>query len=185
MTNLANIRVDSLRGRSRQFSFAEPVAAFEALAELAETGQVQFVDPVAGTLKALMAGELIEIDGQLTVQVEQPCSRCLAPVCDDLAVDVSLAYVRAGEDATDDHESERELSSEELGLIPYHGDEIDLHPELAQEIIMALPQRPLCKEECRGLCPVCGGDLNQIDCNCQPPLFHAGLAVLKNFKAEE
>ena len=66
----------------------------------------------------------------------------------------------------------------------YTGTEIDLRPDIEQEIIMALPQQQLCAEDCRGLCPSCGIDLNQGQCDCERPVFHTGLAALKNFRIE-
>ena len=85
--------------------------------------------------------------------------------------------------ASDDLE-EIELSLRDMELIPFTGDEIDPTPELAQELILALPQAVLCRDDCAGLCPVCGGDLNVTSCNCEAPLFHEGLARLKGLKID-
>jgi uncharacterized protein len=79
-------------------------------------------------------------------------------------------------------EEERELTENEVGLIPFEGDTIDLHDAIEQELVMALPLHPLCREECAGLCPVCGVDLNRQRCACTPPQLHGALAALRNFK---
>ena len=62
------------------------------------------------------------------------------------------------------------------------GPELDLLPDVEQEIVMSLPQQPLCKASCLGLCHSCGCNLNQGSCNCEAPILHPGLAALKNFK---
>ena len=82
-------------------------------------------------------------------------------------------------------EEEVELGEDDLGLIGYSGEEIDLDAELAQEVIMALPQQFICSEECAGLCPVCGENQNQVECGCERPVFNSGLAALKGFKVKE
>ena len=61
------------------------------------------------------------------------------------------------------------------------GDVIDLDEILREQIILALPMYPRCSPECRGLCPVCGIDLNQETCDCQRDEIDPRLAVLKTF----
>ena len=51
-------------------------------------------------------------------------------------------------------------------MIPFTGEELDLCEAVQEQVIMALPVRPLCREDCRGLCPVCGADLNEESCTC-------------------
>jgi uncharacterized protein len=72
-----------------------------------------------------------------------------------------------------------ELSKEDLEECYYSGDMIDLDEILREQIILALPMYPRCVEECRGLCPVCGVDLNKETCDCQRDEVDPRLAVLK------
>lgn len=175
------IRLESLRDRPRRLTFAEPAEAFPALCELASRGEAVFRGTVEIDLVAALVGSLVEVEGTLACAVELPCSRCLVPAEQRLQLSVALSFSRrAHVDA--EVADERELTADEVGLIPFDGDEIDLRPALEQELLMALPQHPLCREECAGLCQVCGADLNQRRCACDPPVFHAGLAALRNFK---
>lgn len=178
------IQIDKLKRRPRQIVLDEQATDFPVLRELIEQGTVTFKQTVSGTLEAIWAGDVIEVTGSLATRVTTPCSRCLVPVVSPLDIQVVLCY--AGKD---DEEStvdvEFEIQSEELGLIPYSGPEIDLRPDLDQEIIMALPQQPLCLEMCQGLCPVCGCNLNQSRCDCEAPVFHAGLAALQSYKVKQ
>lgn len=179
------IRVDNLHKGPRQVAFCEPAGTFPALVALAEQGEVVFRGDVAGSLEVSLAGETIRVVGRAATRVGLTCSRCLTETERSLDVPLNLCYQKA--EAAPGNEAlpeELELTLKEMELIPFQGDIIDPAPEIAQEIIMALPQSVLCREDCAGLCPVCGNDLNQQECGCEKPVFHAGLARLKDFKVD-
>jgi len=178
------IQIDKVRRRPRQIEINEDASGFTVLRDLVDQGTIDFNDKILGTLTASWAGKIIEVTGQLETSVTLSCRRCLKPVTSHLEIAVLLCYSKLSEDDAAVVE-ELELQSEELGLIAFSGTEIDLRPDIEQEIIMALPQQLLCSEQCKGLCPSCGIDLNQGQCGCERPVFHAGLAALKNFRIEE
>jgi uncharacterized protein len=64
----------------------------------------------------------------------------------------------------------------------YSGDEIDLTHEIEEQVAMDIPFKPLCGEECKGLCPVCGTDLNAADCGCSKEPVNLKFSALKDFK---
>jgi uncharacterized protein len=177
------IQIDKLKRKPRQVVVNEQATDFPVLRELIVQESVLFQDRINGLLEATWAGDVIEISGHLETTLTTPCSRCLAPVTAQLRLPVTLCYapVVSGDELSADEELE--IQAEELGLIPFSGTEVDLRPDIEQEIIMAIPQQPLCTESCQGLCLVCGHDLNRGQCDCEPPIFHPGLAALKNFKA--
>jgi uncharacterized protein len=78
--------------------------------------------------------------------------------------------------------SEVELNEEDLDLSFYEGDSVDLTPLIQEELVLALPTRPLCRETCKGLCPQCGANLNQQVCGCIPAVGDPRLAVLRSLK---
>jgi len=57
---------------------------------------------------------------------------------------------------------------EEWETYPIHGDHIDLEPMAREAVVLGLPLAPLCRPDCKGLCPSCGADLNQGPCGCPP-----------------
>ena len=177
------IQIDKLKRRPRQSEIDEPASGFPVLRDLVEQGAVDFKDRIHGTLTASWAGKIIEVAGNLETTVTSSCGRCLKPVTSHLKIEMLLCYSDLSGDE-DTVAEELEIQREELGLITYTGTEIDLRPDIEQEIIMALPQQLLCAENCRGLCPSCGIDLNQGQCDCERPVFHTGLAALKNFRIE-
>jgi len=178
------IRIEQLKERPRKLAFAEPIETFPVLCGAAESESVVFSGEIEVELVATLVDNLVEVEGTLNCTVELSCSRCLQPVVQRLELPLVLVFCRH-QPAVIPQEEERELSEEEVGLIPFQGDSIDLCSPIADEVLMALPQHPLCRNECAGLCPTCGADLNRQGCGCTPPQFHGALAALKNFKVSK
>ncbi len=177
------IQIDKLKRRPRQIEIDEDASGFTVLRDLVDQGAVDFKDRIRGSLTASWVGQIIEVTGHLETTVALACGRCLKPVTSHLEMELLLCYSDLSGDQAAVAE-QLELQREDLGLISFAGPEIDLRPDIEQEIIMALPQHLLCTAQCRGLCPLCGIDLNQGQCRCEKPVFHAGLAALKNFRIE-
>lgn len=91
------------------------------------------------------------------------CARCLEPAKLPLDLPVNVTFV-AREEASADADEEDE--DEDVDVAPFDGDEVDIGPQLREHIILAMPINPLCRESCAGLCPFCGGNRNQIPCDC-------------------
>ncbi|MDT8441291.1 MAG: DUF177 domain-containing protein [Desulfuromonadales bacterium] len=179
------IRLDKLKKAAQRVVIDEPVTFFPGLLAAAEQSGVTVTTPVVGELQAVWAGDLIAVSGTLRTVVEGSCSRCLEPVRLPCTVAIELSYAPGRREPVGTESAERELDAEEMGLLPVEGDEIDLLPEIEQDLVMALPQQLLCATECAGLCPVCGTNRNQAACQCEKPVFHSGLAALKNFQIKE
>ncbi len=130
---------------------------------------------VGGRLQATGEGRYYW-HGTLAAEIATECRRCLAPVRVPIAADIGALFSQdAG--AADDPDS--------YPLAP-HAVAVDLRPAVREELALAAPAFVLCREECRGLCPRCGKDLNAGPCGCAPapdPRWRA-LADLKS-KLEE
>ena len=96
-------------------------------------------------LESVVEGVLVT--GTASMEAHGECVRCLGPVVLPLTVDVQELYVYPGQEEDDDEASRLE------------GDLIDLEPVLRDDVVLELPFRPLCSEECPGLCPECGARL--------------------------
>ena len=140
---------------------------------------VNFTRPVHVSIQATRVGETVLIDGTAKTRVRIPCSRCLQPFDFNIKTDFSAT---AAAEIPSMIESERadeiELAADDMGVIVYSGDSIDLRDEIAQQIIMALPFKPLCRETCKGLCSRCGVDLNKTPCRCSSQDGNNPFAVL-------
>ena len=175
------IQIDKLKKIPRQIAVEKQASSFPALAEIVVSQSLTFDESVTGSFEVSWDGDYIKVSGHLATLVSSPCSRCLAPVSTRLDVPIFLTYVSA-EQGEMTHVDELELHADQMDLIPFSGPELDLLPDVEQEIVMALPTQPLCKASCLGLCHSCGCNLNQGSCSCEAPILHPGLAALKNFK---
>jgi uncharacterized protein len=115
--------------------------------------------------------------GSVTTELELQCSRCLEPFRLPVAAPFDLRYLPASEVSTD---AEREMDDEDLETSYYEHDAIDLNELLREQFYLALPMKPLCQDDCRGLCPQCGTNLNTGSCDCAPVWEDPRLAPLKN-----
>ena len=119
--------------------------------------------------------------GRVQTTLELKCSRCLEPFTAPVDQEFDLRYqphtVHAGE-------GEREIEEDDLTTAFYEHDEIDVGHLMHEQFVLALPMKPLCGEACKGLCPVCGTNLNTATCDCKPVWEDPRLAVLKTLKAE-
>lgn len=114
--------------------------------------------------RATRKGAVVKVRGKLSAGVEVYCDRCAAAVTIPLEVEFDTSFVPA--------ESERgatenvELQHDDLDYSIYEGDTLNLDELAREQILLALPTRSLCREECKGLCPACGANLNAGGCTC-------------------
>jgi uncharacterized protein len=121
--------------------------------------------------------------GELTVA----CSRCVEPVKLPIDERLMVTFMPKNEMPADDDEAPvgeaegPEVPAEDLDLFPYDGDFVDLEALFREQFVLAVPYAPLCREDCKGLCPQCGIDRNSATCACEKPI-DPRLAALKNLK---
>jgi uncharacterized protein len=179
------IRMDDIREEGQSLTLDEAVEKFPQLAEMSGAGECVFTTPLHVSLRAMRVGEMVEVEGTVAAVVRLACSRCLQEFETPLDARFALTFAREVPRVTEEEgDEEVELEAEDLGLVLFTGDEIDLSDSIQEQVIMALPMRPLCREECRGLCPQCGADLNQVSCGCERPVSLGKFAALKDFKVD-
>jgi uncharacterized protein len=134
---------------------------------------------VTGTVRLAKHGRDVLVRGELSGALRLTCSRCLEPYGAKAQAGFDLLLVPAPEAHAAHGE---ELTPEDLDLDYYSGETVDLESLLKEQIILMVPLKPLCAEDCRGLCPRCGANLNRESCSCleiKPAGPLAGLAKLK------
>lgn len=104
--------------------------------------------------------------GHVETRVTLVCVRCLVPFEHPLSRDFHLTLVRAPEAIDRPGEDEDKTESEEIDLFPLEGSRLDLTDMVREQVDLALPMNPVCREDCRGLCAQCGAELNRGPCNC-------------------
>jgi uncharacterized protein len=139
----------------------------------------------AAELDLYMEDQNVFVRGQLDGWVEVACSRCVGPVKLVVSEPITVTYLPHAEVAAEDTElagDEVEVGEEDMDVYSYEGEEVDLAPLLREQIILAVPFAPLCSEDCKGLCPVCGIDLNTATCTCEQKPIDPRWAALRNLK---
>ncbi len=114
--------------------------------------------------------------GRLQTSLELTCGRCLEPFSVPIDVDVDLRYLPHVENRG---EGELEVEEDDLTTAYYKDEQIDLGQLVREQLWLTLPMKPLCRDACKGLCPVCGTNLNVTSCGCDTRWADPRLAPLK------
>ncbi len=145
-------------------------------------------EPLQIALRGYRMGADLLVDGRLEGDVLLECSRCLARYRHRLHEAFRLLLEPAESRLPADPEAARALERDGLCLGEdvetgwYRGPEIDLGPFFQEVAMTALPVKPLCREACKGLCPRCGEDRNQVACDCPEFQKPSPFAVLETLR---
>lgn len=132
----------------------------------------------------------VRVEATVRAALSVACGRCLAPTSVDVPVEFELTLVpedeyeeapRAEKDANKGHGG-GSFEAREAEEETYSGKTVDLDPIVREQILLALPSYPVCSEGCKGLCPVCGANLNDRECGCDRHVPDPRWAGLKNVK---
>jgi len=162
----------------------EPFAHTYAPGELSLDGEQASLGTearVAG--RASRRGEEVRLRGKIQAHVEVACDRCLAPVAVPMEVEFETAFIPQAKAAGATENVE--LHAEDMGLAAFEGDAIDLDELVREQLLLALPSRHLCREECAGLCPTCGADLNAGRCGCEQKETDPRWSALADWKNKD
>jgi uncharacterized protein len=121
----------------------------------------------------------VVVTGRLSAALSLSCGACLKLTPVLVKAPVNAVYVEGDEDAKSDEE---DLDAEDV--LTYDGEVVDLGPMIREQLILSLPMSVRCKEGCKGLCPVCGGDRNLVDCGHKIEIEESPFAALKSLKLE-
>lgn len=140
-----------------------------ALGEIAASGQV-WVDRPG-----------FRLQGSLSYDQTLACARCLTPIIQAVNSPIRLRILTHTEEPT---APELELSLDDLELVYLEGEELDTAPIVREQLQLNVPMRTVCKEDCRGLCPLCGCNRNEEDCSCEPTERDPRWNMLRGLKPE-
>ncbi len=125
-------------------------------------------------------GEIFKIDGEKAIEIRvyyvynELCHRCLMPTTNKIKTILSGKLVKGRE------ESDREYAGYDE-LFFYEDDILDVGEHIFNQVILSLPMKTLCNSDCKGLCSICGADLNNTSCNCIQENIDPRFEKLKNF----
>ena len=135
---------------------------------------IAYVRPVSLSGTYMLADETVIVRGVARAVIQSPCARCLKPTLTEVEAELEEAFIRDTGEA---------LAADEDQYM-YSGHVLELDEAVRTALLLEMPSRVLCKEDCRGLCDQCGADLNTNECSCQKDLTHrnpfSALASLLN-----
>ena len=173
------LRIDDITAESRNLRYSEPEKELNrALAE-GPIHEYRLSAPVGIDLAHYRAGTEIFIAGTISATANTQCARCAEEFT--ASRERAFRYVLAPKSMVDDDGSDPRVEDLEFSL--YEGDHVDLSPLVREQVLLALAERPLCREDCKGLCPSCGANLNEAPCGCRQEQRGSRLAVLRNLKS--
>jgi uncharacterized protein len=123
-------------------------------------------------------GNDVVVTGDIDATVPLVCSRCCETFPLPAHADVDARFI-----PRPDGGEAQELGADDLDLDFYDHDELNVAALVETETTLALPMKPLCRPDCRGLCPVCGGNRNAVACACETRAPDPRLAALRDLAA--
>ena len=121
----------------------------------------------------------VRVRGTLRAEAELTCSRCLEPVILPIASDFDQLYES---NAIHPLSGEIALQEKDTDIGFFSGDTIEINDIIREQILLALPMKPICREGCKGLCPHCGRNMNAEACDCEMLFSDPRLAELSKIK---
>jgi uncharacterized protein len=181
------MQLDLTRFREAETPFARQ---FEPSELAADGDPFRLLGPVELVMTVRKDDDLYQLAGSIRASLELACSRCLEPFPMPVDLPFDLRYLPqhmnvsgSGDEAVDEEESEAaEVGGDDLSTAFYRDDQIDLAHLVREQLYLALPMKPLHREDCKGLCPSCGANLNETTCGCQIGWEDPRLAPLKALK---
>ena len=152
-----------------------------------EPGQIDVSEEAlrqSGPLHVIGTAELlahtdgeVRVQGKFTGTLEATCDRCLGPARFPLDASFDLFY-RPASDIAREEEVAIDEGEAEIGF--YEAGGLELEDILREQILLALPMQRICREDCKGICPVCGKNRNETGCQCKAEAADDRWAALKN-----
>lgn len=150
-----------------------------------DTSELLDIEEAGGAINAKILLRVDKTDGDVMMRgdisatLKFTCGRCLKDFSRDMVAPVDLVYspAKAGgaEGVKDD------LAIDDIGTSYYKEDEINVSDIVMEQIRLGIPMKPLCSENCKGLCPKCGADLNETTCKCVVQTTDPRLMALEKY----
>ena len=145
---------------------------------VATTGRAQLVEEHHGKHNKIKD---IRLAGGLTASLELPCARCLDPVVHHLERKFDLLYRPLGSDSG---REELSITAAEAEVSYYQGRGLPLEDAIQEQVLLAAPLKAVCRDDCKGLCPHCGKNLNAEQCSCAVPMEDPRWSALKELRSK-
>jgi uncharacterized protein len=142
------------------------------------TGRADLVEEHHGKHQVIQD---IRVKGHLATTLEVSCARCLEPIAENVKREFDLLYRPQGADAGRDEIS---VTDAEAEISYYEGQGVLLEDVVREQVLLAVPLKVTCRENCKGLCPQCGKNLNEGPCDCTVEIEEPRWAALKEIRGK-
>jgi len=178
---MLTLKLDEIPDEGLDLKWTEERASLLSYLENFSQIDFDFDTPLFSEVKIWKAGQSVLMKGRVQTSLKLQCVRCLKEFSYPLssAFELTLHPLKG---ASFDEEAELETEDMESGF--FEGGEIHVSEIACEQIFLEIPYQPLCDEGCKGLCPVCGKDLNLSSCECVKEEFVSGFSVLKKLKVD-
>jgi len=168
------IQLENLEGSKGDFAHVYQPEELNPVDE-----RVSLIAPGVVNGKVQRSGNQVFVNGHVETRAQVECDRCLKPVEIPVDADFTLEYVSGS-----DYESSEvvELTEAEMSVSVFDGKAIDVDEIAKEQILLAVPTRMLCREDCKGICPECGTDRNAGECKCVTNDIDPRWAALKDLR---
>jgi uncharacterized protein len=173
------ISVDEIPQSPKEIDFSESIEELNQNYGRDREADFGFPPSLDIHLVYFRSGPEIFFSGHMSGKLKGRCGRCLEEF--SLLLDKQFDFILTPAPKRLGHGAE-ELSRDDLGLSYYSSDEIDLAPLIREQVLLALPSKPLCGEDCRGLCTTCGTNLNHANCDCAQTGADPRMALFRTLK---
>ncbi len=179
---LHTIRVEDLSEKGLDLHFSDPKEEWNQYIQEIPALEFFLREGLEAAIRVSVAGKAVRVQGRVNTVLDLQCCRCLETFSYPLTsqIDVTLFPEK---DVV--QEEEIELETKDLKTDFFSGDEIDLSGLIRELILLSIPYKALCREECRGICSQCGANLNEGNCACEREVRHSAFEALKNLKLNE
>lgn len=155
---------------------------YQPAAFVPEEGVFRVVGPTTLVADVRKDGSRVRLTGRVTAELECDCSRCLEPYPVPVDAPFALVYVPLSENTEVD---DRQVGHGDTALAYYEDAVISLAELMREQFFLALPMKPLCREDCRGLCSVCGTNRNRDACTCEPVWTDPRMDALRRLRENQ
>ncbi len=176
-----SLKLDEIPEEGLELEWKEEKASLLAYLKDLSRIDFDFETPLQSEVKMKKAGRLIFLSGKVLTTLRLQCVRCLKEFHYPLSTTFELTLHPLKEAPS---EEETELGRGDMELNFFEGGEIHLSEIACEQVFLEIPYQPLCQEGCKGLCSICGKDLNLSACECVKEEPASGFSALKKLKLD-
>lgn len=161
---------------------------FEPGAFALKDEEFRIVGPVVLAADLRKDARKVRLVGRVTATLECDCSRCLEPFAVPVDSPFDVMFLPAESNVAGlpsrGASDEEEVREDDLGVSFYKDETLDLGELMREQFYLALPMKPLCREDCQGLCPVCGINRNRETCSCRSEWVDPRMEALRDLRSK-